>query len=82
MAKKKQTFERALEQLSTLAEQIEKGEIGLEESIAKYEEGMKLIQYCRTILTNAESKIETLQQQSDGTLKAESARNPTESSSM
>jgi len=78
MAKKKQTFEQALEQLTTLAEQIEKGEIGLEESIARYEEGMKLIQYCRHILTNCEHKIETLQKQHDGALTSLAMQNLTD----
>ena len=40
MAKKKPTFEEALKQLETIAEQIERGEIGLEDSITKYEEGL------------------------------------------
>ena len=81
MAKKKQTFEQALEQLSTLAEQIEQGEIGLEDSIAKYEEGMKLLQHCRAILSNAESKIELLQQKGDGTLETKPFSKPADGAS-
>jgi len=69
MAKKKPTFEQALMQLETIAEQIEQGKIGLEESIDKYEEGMKLVKQCRDILSKAEIKIQKLQERSDGTLE-------------
>ena len=68
MAKKKLTFEEALKQLETIAEQIERGTIGLEESIDKYEEGMALVKQCRDILSKAELKIQQLQQRSDGTI--------------
>ncbi len=70
MAKKKLTFEQALKQLEGITEQIERGAVGLEESIAKYEEGMGLITQCRAILTKAERKIEQLQERSDGELEA------------
>ena len=68
MAKKKLTFEEALKQLETIAEQIERGTIGLEESIDKYEEGMALVKQCRDILSKAELKIQQLQQRADGTI--------------
>ena len=61
MAQKQPSFEEALQQLETLAEQIERGEIGLEESIRKYEEGMKLLAQCRKILNQAEQRISKLQ---------------------
>ena len=50
-------FENALEQLEKIVEQVEQGRIGLEESIAQYEQGMKLIKYCRDILDQAEKHI-------------------------
>ena len=61
MAKKEPTFEQALKELEALAGQIERGEIGLEESIQKYEQGMKLVTQCRAILTRAEQRIQKLQ---------------------
>ena len=69
MAKKKLTFEEALKQLETIAEQIEQGKIGLEESISQYERGMTLVKQCRDILSKAEHKIEQLQQRADGSLE-------------
>ena len=70
MGKRKPTFEEALAQLETIAQQIEQGKIGLEESIARYEQGMSLIKQCRGILSRAEQKIQQLQERTDGTLEA------------
>jgi exodeoxyribonuclease VII small subunit len=77
MAKKKELkFEEALAKLETIAQQIEEGTIGLEEAIAKYEEGMKLVKQCRTILASAEQKIQKLQPTDSGGLVAESFEPP------
>ena len=69
MARKKPTFEEALEKLEAIAGQIERGEVGLEESIVKYEEGMGLVKHCRDILGKAEQRIQKLQERPDGTLR-------------
>jgi exodeoxyribonuclease VII small subunit len=60
MAKEKMTFEQALENLEKIVAQIESGQIGLEESITRYEEGIRLIQQCRAILDAAEKRIQLL----------------------
>jgi exodeoxyribonuclease VII small subunit len=60
-AKKKPSFEEALKLLEKIVTQVEEGKIGLEESIDKYEQGMKLVQQCRAILDQAEKRIETIQ---------------------
>jgi exodeoxyribonuclease VII small subunit len=57
---KKQTFEQALAELEKIVVEVEQGKIGLEESIDKYEQGMKLIKYCREILESAEKRIEII----------------------
>jgi exodeoxyribonuclease VII small subunit len=62
-------FEQAIEQVEGIIEQIESGQIGLEESITRYEQGMKLIQHCRAILDRAETKIRQLTVDEDGKLK-------------
>lgn len=61
MAQKQPSFEEALKELEALADRIERGEIGLEDSIKQYEQGMKLVAHCRKILTKAEQRIEQLQ---------------------
>jgi len=60
-AKKKPSFEEALKQLEKIVTEVEEGKIGLEESVDKYEQGMKLVQQCRAILDQAEKRIETIQ---------------------
>ena len=65
---RKMTFEQALGKLEELVEQIESGEVGLEESIARYEEGIKLIKQCRAILDAAEKRIQLLAKGEDGEL--------------
>jgi exodeoxyribonuclease VII small subunit len=70
MAKKTQTpprnFEEALEELERILAEIENGEIGLEESLAKYERGNFLIQHCRGVLSTAEKQIESLNAAPEG----------------
>ncbi|MEM9914130.1 MAG: exodeoxyribonuclease VII small subunit [Planctomycetota bacterium] len=60
MSKKAPSFEQAVDQLEGLIEQIESGEIGLEDALKRYEDGTKLIQRCRSILDSAEKKIAEL----------------------
>ena len=60
MAKKKMSFEQALERIEEIVSEIEDGRVPLEESIDKYAEGIKLIEHCRTVLGNAEKKIQLL----------------------
>ncbi|GAB4193092.1 MAG: hypothetical protein Kow00105_07160 [Phycisphaeraceae bacterium] len=61
-------FEDAIERLEELIEQIESGEIGLEESLKRYEEGSALIRRCRSILDDAHQKIAELTASPDGGL--------------
>lgn len=70
-------FEDAIEQLEQIIERIESGEAGLEECLGQYEQGMKLIQQCRTILTRAEQRIAELAPDESGQLQAEGERDAT-----
>jgi len=54
------TFEQAIEQLESIVDRIERGEIGLEDSIKQYEQGVALIRRCKEILTHAEQRVEEL----------------------
>ncbi len=75
MAKKNHTppksFEDALRELEQILAEIEGGQVGLEESIARYERGTFLIQHCRGVLGQAEKQIELLSKGADGSLKIE-----------
>jgi len=54
------TFEQALTRLEEIAEELEQGDLPLEQAIALAEEGLKLSQTCEKQLTEAEGKIEQL----------------------
>ena len=54
------SFEQALRNLEKIVSQVEQGQIGLEDSIEKYEQGMSLIKHCRSILEQCEKRIETI----------------------
>lgn len=58
---KELTFEQALARLETIVQSIEQGKIGLQDSILKYEEGMKLKVLCQKMIAEAEQKIQKLQ---------------------
>ena len=51
MAKKKWTFEQAMEKLEQIVEQLETQEVSLEESVQLYKEGMALADICKQKIT-------------------------------
>ena len=57
-------FEQAIASLTEIVEKIEQGEIPLQDSLEAYEKGMTLIDHCRSILQEAETRIETISKQS------------------
>ncbi len=71
MKEGKVSFEEIMEKLESIAQDLEKGDLSLEESIEKFEEGMKLSKECSKILENAEKKINILIENED-TIKEES----------
>ena len=56
----KKNFETKLEKLEELVEKLESGELSLDDSIAQFEEGIKLYKSCKEILDSAEKKISIL----------------------
>ena len=57
---KKPSFQQSLERLETLVHDLEHGQVGLAESLASYEEGVKLLKECHQLLEKAERRIELL----------------------
>jgi len=53
-------FETAMKRLETIVEELESGELTLEDSIARYEEGVKLSRGLTSKLDEAEKRIEQL----------------------
>ena len=70
MAEKTVDFEKSLERLETLVNEMESGELALEEMIKHFEEGSKLVTLCSKKLTEVEQKIEKLVKK-DGELAEE-----------
>jgi len=54
------SFEEALKELEEIAENLERGQLSLEDSIKAYERGMELKKICSGKLNEAEGKIEIL----------------------
>jgi exodeoxyribonuclease VII small subunit len=65
------TFEESLKQLEGIVAQLERGDLPLEDSIKMFEEGMRLSGQCKQELDSAESKVQILLKQRDGSLKPE-----------
>ena len=65
------TFEESLKKLEVIVEQLEKGDLALEDSLKLFEEGVGLSAACKKELDEAEGKVQVLIKQRDGTLKAE-----------
>ena len=58
--KKSADFEQSLERLELLVEEMESGELSLEDMIRHFEEGSKLVELCTKKLNEVEQKIEKL----------------------
>ena len=53
-------FERAMDRLEEIVDEMESGKMLLEDLIVRYEEGMKLVGVCQERLTSAEKRIEII----------------------
>lgn len=56
------SFEEQLTELEKVVEQLERGDLPLEDSVALFERGMQLSEACKGQLTSAESRIQVLVQ--------------------
>lgn len=61
---KQPDFEKSLEELETIVERMEEGELSLEESLKDFETGIKLTRSCQQALNEAEQKVQILLDQS------------------
>lgn len=62
-AKKTYPFETSLSQLEKLVQQMEEGDLSLEESLKTFEKGVKLARECQTALKDAEQRVKLLIEQ-------------------
>lgn len=54
------SFEEQIEKLEGIVTELEKGELNLDDSVSKFEEGIKISKECNKILEEAEKKITIL----------------------
>ena len=66
----KENFEESMKKLESIVVELENGNLNLDESVKKFEEGMKIAKQCNTILEDAEKKI-TILLEKDGELNEE-----------
>jgi exodeoxyribonuclease VII small subunit len=72
MARKEQSeknFETALEDLEQVVEQLESGDLALEDSLAAFEKGVGLAKFCNQKLNDVEKKVELLIKDKEGKLQ-------------
>ena len=62
-------FESALEELEQVVEQLESGELSLEDSLSAFEKGVGLVRVCNQKLNEVEKKIEMLVKDKEGKLQ-------------
>lgn len=69
-AKKEPGFEKDMDQLEAIVAALEEGGLSLDESLKRFEEGIKLARSCEKALSEAEKKVEILTKNAHGELEA------------
>src|SRR5438876_524128 len=72
------SFEKALQRLEKIVEQMESAELPIEEVLKQYEEGIELVKFCGQKLEEAEKKVEVLSKKKDGSPQLTSFQTETE----
>ena len=67
----KKSFEQEMEELEKIVAELETGKLNLDDSVAKFEEGVKISKECNEMLENAEKKITMLIKGENGELAEE-----------
>ena len=65
------SYEESVKRLEKIVEDLESGNLSLDESIKKYEEGIALYKNCSKLLQEYENKVEILSKNQDGEIKLE-----------
>ncbi|MGD0696856.1 MAG: exodeoxyribonuclease VII small subunit [Terriglobia bacterium] len=68
---KPDSFEKNLERLDSIVQQLEDADLPLEKAIQLYEEGMKLSEVCQKQLDEAQGRVEILMKKAGGKISAE-----------
>lgn len=65
------SYEESMKELEQVVKELEGNELTLDESIEKFEKGMKLSKHCSELLEGAEKKIAILLENEDGSVTSE-----------
>jgi exodeoxyribonuclease VII small subunit len=68
-------FEEAIAHLEQVVEQLESGDLSLEDSLAAFEKGVGLVRYCNQKLSEVEKKVELLVKDKQGHLRLQAFGN-------
>ncbi|MCK6461038.1 MAG: exodeoxyribonuclease VII small subunit [Planctomycetes bacterium] len=66
MATRKEGFEDHLEQLEKIVEELEQGDLTLDQALQRFEDGVKRLKTCRELLSKAEEKVKILVRDAEG----------------
>lgn len=61
-----QTFEKAMKRLEQIVQELESGDLSLEKSVKKFEEGVKLSKFCSEKLDETEKRVTILMEDQEG----------------
>ena len=61
----KRTFENALTKLDRITAELEQGDLGLDNSLKKFDEGVQLVKFCNEKLEEARSQVDLLLKKND-----------------
>jgi exodeoxyribonuclease VII small subunit len=61
-AQKELAFEEAMDRLETLVDELEGGDLPLEQSLQRFEEGVRLVRFCTDRLRTAELRVKELEE--------------------
>lgn len=68
MVKKIKKFEEAMTELEQIVQQLERGDVPLDEALEKFKEGIELSQYCNETLAKAEETVSQMITVKDNTV--------------
>lgn len=67
----KQTFENAMKRLENIVQDLESGDLSLDEALKKFQEGMKLSKFCSDKLDESEKRVSILLRDEEGGIQEE-----------
>lgn len=68
---KNESFEELMQTLENIVQTLEKGDLNLDDSVSKFEEGMKISKQCNKMLEDSEKRISILLEKSNGEIEEE-----------